>query len=59
MDAHTHRHTHTHALNLATPPLISSTNPPAPVIQIYELPLATICYYLQLRYDTSHVHTEI
>lgn len=58
MDAHTHRHTHT-CPESYNPSLNLLPNPPAPVIQIYELPLATICYYLQLRYDTSHDHTEI
>lgn len=32
-------------------------NPLAPVIQMYELPLATICYNLQQSYYTSHSQT--
>lgn len=32
-------------------------NPLAPVIQIYELPLATICYNLQQSYYTSNTHS--
>lgn len=46
-------HTHTHKSHI-TPSHNLLPNPLAPVIQIYELPLATICYNLQQSYYTSH-----
>lgn len=54
MDARVHTHTRTKS-HIASHNLLP--NPLAPVIQMYELPLATICYNLQQSYYTSHTQT--